>query len=150
MFEFRWKYRVAFSETDMAGIVHFSNYFRYMEMAEHAFLRSLGLTVHANGDDGAASWPRVHAECTYTAPLTFEDELEVHLLVREKARKTITYDFRLLKDGETLVATGSLTVICVSIDPATKKMTAIPIPRLVDELIEPAPAELLAAADLPS
>ena len=33
---------VTFAETDMAGILHFSNYFRYMEEAEHAFFRSLG------------------------------------------------------------------------------------------------------------
>jgi YbgC/YbaW family acyl-CoA thioester hydrolase len=143
--QFRWKHRVAFAETDMAGIVHFSNYFRYMEQAEHAFLRSLGLTVHARGDDTAASWPRVHAECRYTAPLTFEDEFEVHLLVREKSRKTIRYDFRLIKDGQTPVATGSVTVVCVAIDRATGKMTTMPIPPEVDALIEPAPAELLAA-----
>ena len=42
------KKQIAFSETDMAGIVHFSNFFRFMEMAEHAFLRSMGLSVHYN------------------------------------------------------------------------------------------------------
>jgi acyl-CoA thioesterase FadM len=34
--------RVQFAETDMAGIVHFSNYFRWMEEVEHAFFRSVG------------------------------------------------------------------------------------------------------------
>jgi len=29
----------------MAGVVHFSNYFRWMEIVEHAFFRSLGLSV---------------------------------------------------------------------------------------------------------
>ena len=37
--EHRLQRRVEFSETDAAGIVHFSNFFRYMEGAEHAFLR---------------------------------------------------------------------------------------------------------------
>ena len=37
-----YKRRVEFAETDMAGQVHFSNFFRYMEAAEHAFFRSLG------------------------------------------------------------------------------------------------------------
>ncbi|MBL8848408.1 MAG: acyl-CoA thioesterase, partial [Planctomycetaceae bacterium] len=36
--------RVQFSETDMAGIVHFANFFRWMEEAEHEYFRSLGLT----------------------------------------------------------------------------------------------------------
>jgi hypothetical protein len=37
--------RVQFSDTDMAGIVHFSNFFRYMERVEHAFFRSLGFSI---------------------------------------------------------------------------------------------------------
>ena len=45
-YEFRCRQRVEFADTDMAGIVHFSNFFRYMERAEHEFLRSLGLSVH--------------------------------------------------------------------------------------------------------
>ena len=37
---FRVSRRVDFADTDMAGIIHFSNYFRYMEFAEVAFLRA--------------------------------------------------------------------------------------------------------------
>ncbi|MEL7264077.1 MAG: hypothetical protein AAFP69_04590, partial [Planctomycetota bacterium] len=37
--------RVEFRDTDAAGIVHFSAFFPFMETAEHAFLRSLGLSV---------------------------------------------------------------------------------------------------------
>ena len=37
---------VEFYETDMAGIVHFSNFFRYMETCEHAFVRSLDHELH--------------------------------------------------------------------------------------------------------
>ena len=41
-YEFKHIRRVEFAETDMAGIVHFSNFFRMMEATEHAFFRSLG------------------------------------------------------------------------------------------------------------
>ena len=34
--------RVEFGDTDMAGIMHFANFFRFMERTEHAFLRTLG------------------------------------------------------------------------------------------------------------
>ena len=44
-YEFQLSRRVEFSDTDMAGIMHFSNFFRFMEAAETAFLRSLGLSV---------------------------------------------------------------------------------------------------------
>lgn len=50
---------VEFSETDLAGIVHFSHFFRWMESAEHEFVRSLGSTVH--GESGGLSYGFVRA-----------------------------------------------------------------------------------------
>ena len=44
---FRYSRRVQFAETDLAGIVHFSMFFRYMEEAEHALWRAAGLTIGA-------------------------------------------------------------------------------------------------------
>ena len=49
---------VEFADTDMAGIMHFSNFFRYMEAAEHGFFRSLGFSIHRSGPD-PLGWPRV-------------------------------------------------------------------------------------------
>ena len=47
-YEYKMTRRIEFAETDMAGIVHFSNFFRMMEATEHAFFRSLGLSIHAH------------------------------------------------------------------------------------------------------
>ena len=46
LYEFKVIRQVEFSETDMAGLMHFSNFFRFMESTEHAFFRSLGLALH--------------------------------------------------------------------------------------------------------
>ena len=56
--EYRLKRRVQFYETDMAGIVHFSWFFRYMEEAEHALWRAAGLSIAP--PDSAIGWPRVN------------------------------------------------------------------------------------------
>ena len=48
--EFKTTRRIEFAETDLAGIVHFSNFFRMMEAAEHAFFRSLGFSIHSYED----------------------------------------------------------------------------------------------------
>ena len=74
--EFRCKRRVEFSETDMARIVHFTHFFRYMEMAEHAFLRSLGLSGHTEIDGQTVSWPRLHAECSLAMPPSIDEMIE--------------------------------------------------------------------------
>ena len=143
-YEFKTIRRVEFSETDMAGIMHFSNYFRFMETAEHAFFRSLGLSIFRSGDP-PVSWPRVHAACDYKMPLHFEDEVEIHLLVAEKKAKALTYAFKFRKLNAAppvQVARGALTVVCVSHHP-DGRMTACAMPRPFAEKIQTAPAELL-------
>ncbi|MCZ7644088.1 MAG: acyl-CoA thioesterase [Planctomycetota bacterium] len=136
--EFRIVRRVEFAETDAAGIMHFSNYFRFMEAAEHAFFRSLGLTIHPHAAPGAVGWPRVQASCEYRRPLRFEDEVEIHLRVAERREKVLVYDFvfRRLSGGAEEVAQGRFTVACVRRDGAGN-MKAVPIPAEIAVLIEP-------------
>src|SRR5690554_6820393 len=71
--------RVEFSETDSAGLVHFSNYFRWMEFAEADYFRRLGLTLFSSASD--RGFPRVRAECQYSEPLVFEDLIEIQLSI---------------------------------------------------------------------
>jgi acyl-CoA thioester hydrolase len=147
-YEFRTLRRVEFSETDMAGIVHYSNFFRYMESAEHAFFRSLGHSVVLKRFDPPLGLPRVHAECDYLQPLRFEDEIEIHFLVADKRPKSLGYLFCFRKvnvDPPVLIARGRLTVVCVA-HQRDGSLQAAPLPRAVADLIEVAPAEVLAAA----
>jgi YbgC/YbaW family acyl-CoA thioester hydrolase len=108
--ELRLRRRVAFSETDAAGIVHFSNYFRYFEDAEHALWRQAGLTIHAA--DSPVGWPRVSASCEYHRPLKFEQEFDVHVSIAELTGRTIRYQGTIMRDGER-VATASWKIACV-------------------------------------
>jgi acyl-CoA thioester hydrolase len=144
-YEFKVVRRVEFSETDMVGIVHYSNFFRYMETAEHAFFRSLGFSIVRCQVDPPLGWPRVHAECDYKHPLRFEDEVEIRMLVSEKRSKSLTYQFRISKinvSPPVEVARGSLTVVCVT-HQHDGKMAAATIPKTIADKIEVAPAELL-------
>jgi YbgC/YbaW family acyl-CoA thioester hydrolase len=146
-YEFKITRRVEFSETDMAGIVHFSNFFRYVESAEHAFFRSLGHSIVTQTTDPPVGWPRVHASFDYQAPLKFEDEFEVHLLVAEKRTRTLTYQChirKLTEAGLVNCAVGKLTVVCVTRD-SSGKMSASHIPAAIADLIEEAPADLFGA-----
>ena len=144
-YEFQITRRVEFSETDQAGIMHFSNFFRFMETAEHGFYRSLGFSVFTDETDPRLGWPRVHAECDYKKPLRFEDEVEIHLLVTEKRSKSLSYliRFRKLNGSPPVeVARGLLTVVCVA-HHRDGSMAAVTIPKETADLIQVAPAELL-------
>ena len=143
-YEFKAVRRVEFSETDAAGIMHFSNFFRFMETAEHGFYRSLGFSVMPERDP-RLGWPRVHAECDYKQPLRFEDEVEIHLLVREKRSKSVSFLFRFRKlngSATVEVARGALTIVCVA-HHRDGSMSAVTIPKVISDKIEVAPAELL-------
>ena len=137
--------RVEFSDTDMAGIMHYSNFFKFMETAEHGFFRSLGFSIVTRNIEPPVGWPRVHAECDYFKPLRFEDLVEVHMLVKEKRSKTLTYIFRFYKLGNACeeIARGSLTVVCVAHQDGT--MRAVEIPKEIADKIDVASAEMLGA-----
>jgi len=141
--KFKLTRRVEFSETDTAGIMHFSNFFRYMEVAEHAFFRSLGTSIHAAGN--SLGWPRVHVECDFKHPLRFEDVVEISLFVRQKKKKSLVYTFVFRKLNEQPVrevARGMVAVACVKRDKSSGKMTGIPIPKALADKIEVAAEEL--------
>ncbi len=145
-YEFKMTGRVQFVDTDLAGIVHFTNFFRYMELAEHAFYRFLGFSIHSPESPRALGLPRVSVACKYRAPLYFEDRFETQLLVRDVREKTIRYAFyfrRLLSESSPIVASADLTIACVAIEDGHVKMKGIGIPRDLRDQLEVAPEGLL-------
>ena len=134
--EYRLKRRVQFYETDMAGIVHFSWFFRYMEEAEHAMWREAGLGI--TGDAGVG-WPRIEASFEYHRPLRFEDEFEVHLRVVGKDARTIRYEGVISREGAR-IATGRITVRCVSKTPGGI-MRSMDIPPEIDSMFQVVPGD---------
>lgn len=114
-YEFISTRKVEFSETDMAGLVHFSNYFRYMETAERDFFESLNLPLITTRPDPLQGWPRVRAECKFMAPLRFGDTIKIHLVVKAVKLRSVDYQFRIYRvqaDGPAIQAgKGHLTTI---------------------------------------
>ena len=137
MTEFHTTRRIEFVDVDLAGFVHFSRFFIFMETAEHEFLRSLGTSVHTKIDGKEVGWPRLAASCEYLRPVKFEDVLDVHLRVKRKGRTSMTYEFLFRKD-KTLIARGQVSSICCRIDPE-HGLQPIPIPSLIAEKIHAAP-----------
>jgi len=122
--EYRLRRRVQFYETDLAGVVHFSWYYRYAEEAEHAMWRAAGLSIAPADDE--IGWPRMAASFDFRAPLRFEEEFEVLIRVAAVTSKTIRYT-TVITRGETTIATGTHTAVCVRTSPGGP-MTAISIP----------------------
>jgi YbgC/YbaW family acyl-CoA thioester hydrolase len=147
--DFRHVHRVEFAQTDLAGIMHFANFFRYMEVTEHAFFRSLGHSIHAAAGPGEPrlGWPRVHASCDYRMPLFFEDLVEVRLIVREKRARSIDYVHAFRRGtgpAAPVVAVGRIVAVCVRRDPSTGALEpADPPPALMAAIEEAPPSEYM-------
>ena len=118
--------------------MHFTNFYRWMEICEHEFLRSLGLSVDMEDENGRFGWPRVKTSCRFKRPLRFEEEVEVKLIITEIRDRSVSYAFQFWKeeDGERVkAAVGEVVAACVRFDPAKESMTPIMIPEVVTSKI---------------
>jgi YbgC/YbaW family acyl-CoA thioester hydrolase len=128
--EFSITRRIQFSETDMAGIVHFANFFRMMEEVEHAFFRSVGLSVSMQHEGMHIGWPRVAATCEFFGPIRFEDQIELKLRVTKVGEKSFSYEVDFLLDDRRM-ALGKTTSVCCALEDGA--MRSIPIPTALRE-----------------
>jgi YbgC/YbaW family acyl-CoA thioester hydrolase len=108
----------------MAGQVHFSNFFRYMEEAEHAIWRKAGMRIAAEGREH--QWPRISAQCDFKSRLRVDDEFEVRTEMAKVTNRTIQWAHTMMR-GDTLIATGSVTAVCVKLQ-ADGTFRAVEIP----------------------
>lgn len=144
-YEYTTTKKIEFSETDMAGLVHFSNYFRYMEVAERDFFESLGLNLIQSAPNDLVGYPRTRAECKFSAPLRFGDTVKIHLAVKALKDRSIDYQFRLYRitpEGTEAVAKGHLTTIYTELMP-DGSLQSRPLSNELLEILEEAPAEVL-------
>ena len=132
---FRTTRRVEFSDTDAAGIAHFTAFFRYMEQAEHELLRSVGLSVLMSGPEGEFGWPRVSAKCDFSSTAKFEELLEIEVHISRLGKKSVTYRCRFLSRGQEL-ATGEITSVCCRVN-TEGELVSIPIPTPFREKLQP-------------
>ena len=132
---FRVSRRIEFADTDMAGIVHFANFFRFMEAAEVEFLRSRGLSVVMQWEGRKISFPRVAASCAYLRPIHFEDMVDIVVSLQRLGRKSVTYAFEFLL-GEEVVARGEISSVCCLVS-AGQEIQSIEIPASIRERLDP-------------
>lgn len=132
---------VEFADTDLAGIMHFANVFRYVESAEHAFFRSLGHPVHTAHGAEHEGWPRLEVSCKYLKPARFEQTLEIGLRIEELRTTSLRYSFWIFDAhdrGRALIATGSFSTIHVELNTSTQAIRKTPIPPALRANLEAA------------
>ncbi|MFQ5500982.1 MAG: acyl-CoA thioesterase [Phycisphaerae bacterium] len=125
--------RVQFAETDMAGVMHFANYFRWMEEIEHEFFRSLGTSIMSTHEDKPIGWPRVRASCEYFGPVRFEDVVDVQMTITDLTEKSMTYEALFSCNGKR-TARGRIKAVCCQM--TDDSFQSIPIPDAIRDRID--------------
>jgi YbgC/YbaW family acyl-CoA thioester hydrolase len=111
----------------MAGIMHFSNFFRFMEVAETDFLRARGMSVSWLENGVKWGFPRVSATCDYKTPAKFGDVLTIAVTLEKLGTKSVSYRFDFTNPCGEAVAVGRITaVLCRATGPDC--MTSVEIP----------------------
>lgn len=131
---FRHQRRVDFCDTDMAGIVHFSNFFRYMEAAEVAYLTARGLNVGVDWEGERLVFPRVSVQCDYRVPAKFDELLDIDVTLERIGTKSVVYAFAFSRAGASL-ADGKMTSVCCRVGPG-HALEAIAIPQTLRARLE--------------
>ncbi|SDE56397.1 acyl-CoA thioesterase [Sporomusa acidovorans] len=98
--------KVRFVETDLMGVVHHSNYFRWFEMARVEYLRQIGILLTDMMAEDIV-FPITDVECKYRASAKFDDYILIEAVLAEVSKVKMVFTYRVLreKDGA-LLATG--------------------------------------------
>ena len=75
----RFPVRVYYEDTDLAGIVYYANYLKFIERARSEWVREIGVDQRAMKADGIVFAVR-RVEADYIAPAVFEDDLIVETM----------------------------------------------------------------------
>jgi YbgC/YbaW family acyl-CoA thioester hydrolase len=121
---FKQSFRVHWVDTDVAGVMHFSNFFRYFEACEEEFYRSISLPLTELLERFGIMLPRVEAHCEYKAACRFNETIEVAMRIEEVAEKTITYAFQVTRQSDGRISANGF-VKCIAV---SKDWKVVPLP----------------------
>ena len=80
---FRQQVRVRWVDTDASRRIHYTAMFRFFEVAESEFMRSLGFTS-ARFREMGLDLPRVHVSCDFKVPILHDELLQMGVSVERE------------------------------------------------------------------
>lgn len=115
---FRSKLKIRFGDIDRAGIVYYPRFMHYFHVAlEEFFAVELGVEYHTVVDTHRIGLPTVHLETDFSRPFSYGDNIEVEVRVRKLGRTSITFGYRVFKEGEADPRiVGHNVTVCLDMD----------------------------------
>lgn len=107
----RFSLRVYYEDTDMAGIVYYANYLRFIERARSDWVREMGIDQLAMKADALVFAVR-RIEADYLAPAQFEDVLEVRTTIEALTPARMVMGQEVWR-GQTCLFRAVVTIVCI-------------------------------------
>lgn len=92
---FTYERKINYYETDRMGVVHHSNYIRFLEEARCAWLEKAGMPFSVLEENGITI-PVLGVNCTYKYHVTFNDTIQIHAVIKDYTgvRLTVGYEVK--------------------------------------------------------
>ena len=102
--EFTFERKINYYETDRMGIVHHSNYIRYMEEARCAWLENIGIPFTLLEENGITI-PVLGVNVTYKHHVTFGETIIIKIFIKEynSVRMTVGYEITNKENGQVVL-----------------------------------------------
>lgn len=118
----RFPIRVYYEDTDLAGIVYYANYLKFIERARSEWVRGLGIDQVQLKADGIVFVVR-RVEADYILPAKYDDELVVVTTVEPGSGVRLVVRQDVMR-GTTVVFTAIVTIICMTQEGAVTRLPA--------------------------
>ena len=105
MKHFETEIRVRYKETDNMGVVYYSNYLVWFEIARTEYFRKLLGIVYRDLEDRGMYLMVAEVNCKYKSPARYDDLIRAQAWISELKNSSLKFEYKLFI-GEQLIATG--------------------------------------------
>ena len=116
----RFALRVYYEDTDVAGIVYYANYLKYMERGRSDMLRAAGVDQRAALETGEGTYAVADVTIKYLSPAKLEDELVVVSTIRHLRAASVLIHQRVMR-GEEILTDATVTAAFLGMDGRPKR-----------------------------
>ena len=116
----RWPIRVYYEDVDLAGIVYYANYLRFIERARSEMVRAAGIDQTAMRADGLVFAVR-RVEADYLRPARYDDALTVETRLTRMTAARFEMAQGVLR-GEALLFRATVEIVCMDLEGRPKRL----------------------------
>ena len=107
--------RVYYEDTDLAGIVYYANYLKFIERARTEWVRALGVDQGRLRSQAGIVFAVRRVEADYLRPARFDDELRVQTTLLAMTGARIVLEQDIFRASDKLFA-ATVTLVCLTGD----------------------------------